>query len=70
MQAAIICGPALGGLLYTQGPVVIYGCCAALLLLAGVLTLTVRYQHRASSLAANWQTVMAGFTGGWLLANP
>lgn len=65
MQAAIICGPALGGLLYTQGPVVIYGCCAALLLLAGVLTLTVRYQHRASSLAANWQTVMAGFSFVW-----
>jgi MFS family permease len=65
MQAAIICGPALGGLLYTTGPVTVYGSCAVLLLIAAVLTLVVRYQHRPSTLAATWRTVMAGFTFVW-----
>ena len=65
MQAAIICGPALGGVLYTTGPVTVYGCCAILLLIAVVLTLMVRYPHRPSTLAATWGSVMAGFTFVW-----
>ncbi len=65
MQAAIICGPALGGVLYTTGPVTVYGSCAALLLMAGALTLVVRYAHRPSTLAATWGSVLAGFSFVW-----
>jgi MFS family permease len=65
MQVAIICGPALGGLLYVMGATVVYATCVVLLLLAGALTLLVRYQHRASGLAASWSTVLAGFHFVW-----
>jgi MFS family permease len=65
MQAAIICGPALGGVLYTLGPTTVYGCAAALLIASGALTLTVRYRHQPSTLAANWATVLAGFSFVW-----
>jgi predicted MFS family arabinose efflux permease len=65
MQAAIICGPALGGLLYTSGPVTVYGTCSVLLLLAGLITLMVRYQHRPSTLAASWNTLLAGVAFVW-----
>jgi MFS family permease len=65
MQAAIICGPALGGVLYATGPVTVYVSCAVLLLIAGALTLMVRYQHRPSTLAASWSTVLAGVAFVW-----
>jgi MFS family permease len=65
MQAAIICGPALGGVLYATGPVTVYVSCAVLLLLAGALTLMVRYQHTPSTLAASWSTVLAGVAFVW-----
>jgi MFS family permease len=65
MQAAIICGPALGGVLYTAGPVTVYASSAVLLLIAGALTLVVRYHHRPSTLAATWDTVLAGFSFVW-----
>ena len=65
MQAAIICGPALGGLLYTAGAVTVYVSCAVLLLLSCALTLAVRYRHQPSSLAANWGTVLAGVAYVW-----
>ena len=65
MQAAIICGPALGGVLYTTGPITVYGCCAVLLLFSGALTLVVRYQHRPATLAATWGTVLAGVSFVW-----
>lgn len=65
MQAAVICGPALGGVLYLNGAVTVYNTCALLLLIAGGLTLAVRYQHRPSTLAANWQTVFAGVAFVW-----
>ena len=65
MQAAVICGPALGGVLYLNGAVTVYNTCALLLLIAGGLTLAVRYQHRPSTLAANWRTVFAGVAFVW-----
>jgi len=65
MQAAIICGPALGGVLYLNGAVTVYSICALLLLIAGGLTMAVRYQHHPSTLAANWQTVFAGVAFVW-----
>ena len=45
MQAAIILGPALGGLLYGGGPALVYAASAAMLLLAGALSMQVRYTH-------------------------
>ena len=45
MQAAIIGGPALGGLLFAGGAVVVYGTSAALFVLGGTLVLRLRYDH-------------------------
>ncbi len=65
MQVAIICGPALGGVLYVMGSTTVYSICAVLLLLAGGLTMVVRYRHSPSHLAANWRTVLAGVAFVW-----
>lgn len=65
MQMAIIGGPALGGVLYVAGAVVVYGCCAGLLATAGVLALWVRYRHSPSTKAATWRMVLAGLHFVW-----
>ena len=65
MQVAVICGPALGGLLYVTGASTVYASSLALFLLAGTLTLVVRYRHQPSSLAANWGTLLAGVALVW-----
>jgi MFS family permease len=65
MQAAIICGPALGGLLYTAGPATVYACSAFMLLAAGVLALGVRYAHSPAQAAASWSSVLAGVHFVW-----
>jgi len=65
MQVAIICGPALGGLLYVMGSTVVYASSALLLLLSCGLTLLVRYRHRPSTLAASWNSVLAGVAFVW-----
>ena len=65
MQAAIISGPALGGVLYTIGATTVYASCAILLLLSCALTLAVRYTHRPSNIAATWSTVSAGLHFVW-----
>lgn len=65
MQVAIICGPALGGLLYVTGATTVYASCMVLLLLSCGLTLVVRYQHRPSNLAASWSSVLAGVAFVW-----
>ena len=65
MQAAIICGPALGGVLYTFGPATVYACSLVLLLLAGGVALTVRYHHKTTAAAASWSSVLAGVAFVW-----
>ena len=65
MQAAIICGPALGGVLYVTGATTVYVCGAVLSLLSGALALAVRYIERQSAAAANWSTVLAGVAFVW-----
>ncbi len=65
MQAAIICGPALGGVLYVAGATTVYVCGAILLLLSCALTLAVRYQSRRSAVAATWRSVFAGVAFVW-----
>src|SRR5262249_25641129 len=60
-QAATIAGPAVGGLLYTIGPGLVYSCCALLLTMA---TLLVSLIHRESTTivrrAVTWTSVVAG----------
>ena len=65
MQAAIIGGPALGGVLYTFGPATVYTVSAALLLLGGALGLTVRYDHTPPQVAASLNSVLAGVRFVW-----
>lgn len=65
IQAAIICGPALGGVLYTVGVITVYGTGAALLALAFALTLAVRYEHRPSNSANTLRSVFAGVSFVW-----
>jgi len=65
MQAAVICGPALGGVLYVAGATMVYGCCAGFSLLAGILTLTIQYEQRRSVEVVTWRTVFAGVTFVW-----
>jgi len=65
LQAAIICGPALGGLLYAAGATTVYVCGALLLLLSCALTLTVRYRQRHFAAATTWRTVFAGVAFVW-----
>lgn len=65
MQAAFICGPALGGLLYIGGPIPVYSVCAGLLLASGALGLLVRYTKQASAKAADLRSVLAGFSFVW-----
>ncbi|MBS1226901.1 MAG: major facilitator transporter [Proteobacteria bacterium] len=66
VQAAIICGPALGGVLYAAGATTVYVCGALLSLLSCALTLAVRYlQQRATASPASWRTVFAGVAYVW-----
>jgi len=65
VQAAIICGPALGGVLYTVGATIVYGTGGALLLIAFALTLTVRYAHQPSHSANTLRSVFAGVSFVW-----
>jgi len=65
MQAAIICGPALGGILYTAGPIAVYASCAVLLLVSIALALAIKYRHTPATLAVTWGSVLAGFTFVW-----
>jgi len=65
VQAAVILGPALGGVLYAGGAATVYACCMGLLLIAGLLTLTVHYPHQASTQAASLRTLLAGVVFVW-----
>ena len=60
VQAAVIGGPALGGLLYVAGASTVYTTCAVLLIIAFVLTWWVVLPHRPTQTAATWRTVLAG----------
>src|SRR6266581_2908395 len=65
IQAAIVGGPALGGVLYAAGATTVYVCGAILLLLSGALSLTVRYRRQQFTVAATWHTVFAGVAFVW-----
>lgn len=65
VQVAIICGPALGGVLYVAGATTVYVLGAIMLLFSCGLTLMVRYTHRRSTGVATWRTVFAGVSFVW-----
>ncbi|APW44684.1 MFS transporter [Rhodoferax saidenbachensis] len=65
MEIAVICGPALGGLLYVTGAANVYVCCTLLMLTASGLMLFVHYQHKPSHLAASWASLFAGVAFVW-----
>jgi MFS family permease len=61
MQAAIIAGPALGGLMYVAGAAFTYGCCAVLFIAATLLVaLGVRYEHTPAPRGMGWAPLLAG----------
>jgi len=60
LQAAIIAGPALGGVLFVAGSAVTFAACAALFVVALVLVLGIRYHHEPVSRAANLHELLAG----------
>lgn len=65
MQAAVIGGPALGGLLYAAGADVVYWVSTVLLLISGALMMLVRYAHRPSQIDSSLATVFAGVRYVW-----
>lgn len=64
-RISIICGPALGGVLYTFGPTTVYASCLVLLILACGLALWVRYRHEAVALVVSVESLLAGFKFVW-----
>jgi len=61
MQAAIIGGPALGGVLYAAGASVVYAACALLFVLGAGLVWSARYDHRPAPRApVTMDTLLAG----------
>jgi MFS family permease len=60
-QAAIICGPALGGFLYAAGASVVYAVCAVLFVLGASLVWSARYEHKPAPRAPiTMDTLLAG----------
>ena len=65
-QAAIIGGPALGGLLFVAGTSVVYGTCVVLFIAAGVLVAGLRYAHApAAREPVTLTTLLAGVNFIW-----
>jgi MFS family permease len=60
MQAAIVAGPALGGVIYVAGATAVYLSSAALFGLASVLFLRVRHADPPVRARASWSTLLAG----------
>jgi len=65
MQAAIICGPALGGMIYVAGAAKVYGTCAALMLLAFALMLGVHDRYQPAKEKTTLGSVLAGVEYVW-----
>jgi MFS family permease len=65
IQTAILCGPALGGMLYAANATTVYVAATILLLIAFALTLTVRYERQVKVVALSWQAVFGGVSYVW-----
>src|SRR5271154_2792629 len=71
-QTAVICGPALGGLLYAFGPMVVYGICALIYVVANIVVAVLKTAPRKAERApVTLETMFAGFSyvrrSPWLL---
>jgi MFS family permease len=65
-EVAVIGGPALGGLVFVAGAGAVYGLCLALLLLAALLALRLRYRHvPPAHEPVTLASVFAGLTFVW-----
>jgi MFS family permease len=66
LQAAIVGGPALGGLIFVAGTAAVYATCAFLFAIGCVLISTVRYEHQAPPReAASLRSLLAGVEFVW-----
>jgi MFS family permease len=65
VEVSVICGPALGGLLYLSGALTVYAVCAVLFSLSMSLTLWVRYAHVARQNSLSWSSLFAGVAFVW-----
>jgi len=65
MQVAVICGPALGGVIYAAGAEIVYGTCTGLLLLAFVLMQWVHDKYQPSPEKASLSSILAGVNFVW-----
>jgi MFS family permease len=66
LQAAVIAGPALGGVIFVAGAQAVYATCAALFGVASVLLLGLRYDHAPPPREpVSWATVLAGVHFIW-----
>lgn len=65
MQAAVICGPALGGLLYVGGATVVYAASAGLLMVAFSLMFGVHEAHQPSTEPPGLRSILAGVEFVW-----
>jgi MFS family permease len=62
-QTAVICGPALGGLLYAFGPTVVYAICAVIFVIASILVAVLETAPRPTERApVTLATMLAGFS--------
>ena len=66
MQAAVIGGPALGGLIFVAGATAVYATCAALFAIGCALVLLVRYEHTPPPREpVSMRTLLAGVEFVW-----
>lgn len=65
MQAAVICGPALGGVIYVAGAQMVYGTCAGLMLVALALMQGVHDKYQPSQETTTLSSVLAGVHFVW-----
>jgi MFS family permease len=65
MQAAIICGPALGGVIYVSGATSVYAVCTALPMISFALMLGVHDRYTPAHEETSFKTVMAGVEFVW-----
>jgi MFS family permease len=61
-QTAVICGPALGGIIYGFGPTTVYALCAAVFLLAGILVSMLKTAPPKARAPVTLATMFAGFS--------
>ena len=65
MQAAIVCGPAIGGIAYVFDPALAYLLCAVFFGLAFVLMWWLKYEQLMTHTAADFKSIVAGFHYVW-----